>query len=259
MKRTLTIIVALLGGCFAALGQEFERMTFTAEDGTTLNYRSLDPSETAKGKKFPLVVFLHGAGERGSDNEKQLIHGSQMFLNPANREKYPAFVIFPQCPEDGFWAYRLRPASLNDLKAEDEMPAIFKAVKELIDSYVADPRVDRSRVYIIGLSMGAMGTYDMVARYPETFAAAVPICGYVQPERLSDIEGVSFRIFHGDADPVVSVNGSRNAYKALKEAGAKVEYIEFPGCGHGSWNPAFCRDDFMQWIFKQKKAGKYLK
>lgn len=259
MKKSLLIPILLIGSCLACLGQTYEKMTFTAEDGTELNYRLLRPDNEADGKKFPLVIFLHGAGERGSDNEKQLLHGSQMFLNPVNREKYPAYVLFPQCPENGFWAYNLRPGSLNDLKAEDEMPAIFKAVKEMIDSYIADPMVDRSRVYIIGLSMGAMGTFDMVVRHPELFAAAVPICGYVQPERLSGIEGVSFRIFHGDADPVVSVNGSRNAYKALKEAGVKVEYIEFPGCGHGSWNPAFCRDDFMQWLFKQKKSRKYLK
>ena len=115
------------------------------------------------------------------------------------------------------------------------------------------PEVDTQRVYIIGLSMGAMGTYDLVVRYPEIFAAAVPICGTVNPSRLSVAKDVKFRIFHGDADDVVPVKGSREAYKALKAAGADVEYIEFPGCNHGSWNPAFNYPGFMDWLFKQKR------
>ena len=111
----------------------------------------------------------------------------------------------------------------------------------------------------MGVARGGVATYDMVSRFPEIFAAAIPICGAVEPSRLAGIEGVSFRIFHGDADTVVPVRCSRDAYKALKEAGVKVEYIEFPGCTHGSWNPAFCRDDFMEWLFKQKKSRKYLR
>lgn len=259
MKRALIIITLLVCGCMAASGQEFERKVFKAEDGTELNYRLLTPEAGAKGEKFPLILFLHGAGERGSDNEKQLIWGSGMFLNPVNIEKYPAFVLFPQCPEDGFWAYNLRPRSFLELQEEEQMPQIFKAVKELVDLYADNPMVDKSRIYIMGLSMGAMGTFDMVARFPETFAAAIPICGHVQPERLKNIKGVNFRIFHGDADTTVPVECSRNAYKALKEAGVNVEYIEIPGCGHDSWNPAFRRDDFMEWLFKQKKSRKYMK
>ena len=262
MKR-IFIVLALLGSALTATAQDaaYEKKIYTAEDGTVLNYRLLTPDENAAGKKFPLVIFLHGAGERGSDNEKQLVHGSQMFLNPVNREKYPAYVLFPQCPEDAFWAYDIKTRKLgfDAMKEEPVMPAIFRAVKELIDTYMAYPEVDRTRIYIIGLSMGAMGTYDLVARFPEIFAAAVPICGFVDPQRLEDIEGVNFRIYHGDADPVVPVEGSRNAYRALKKAGAEVELYEFPGCGHISWNEAFSQPDFMEWLFGQKKARKYLK
>ncbi len=256
MKRAFLFISILFFTFFTSFAQEeFERKVFISSLGDELQYRLLAPQELKAKKKYPLVIFLHGSGERGSDNHKQLIHGSQMFLNPVNREKYPAFVLFPQCPRDGFWAYSRYPGS-DGLRAEKEMPPVFRAVKELIDSYLDNPLVDKSRVYIMGLSMGGMGTYDMVARYPEIFAAAIPICGAVQPGRMASAKYVKFRIFHGDADDTVPVEASRAVYRELKEVGASVEYIEFPGCGHNSWNPAFNQPDFMKWLFAQKKHRK---
>ena len=178
-----------------------------------------------------------------------------MFLNPVNREKYPAFVLIPQCPADTYWAYTSRPASFvpAERPVVQDISPIFKSLKELLDTYLALPQIDKNRIYIIGLSMGGMGTYDMAIRFPEVFAAAIPICGTVHPIRLANAKGVRFRIFHGDADNVVTVEGSRMAYKALKAAGADVEYIEFPGCGHDSWTPAFNYPGFMDWLFSQKK------
>ena len=178
-----------------------------------------------------------------------------MFLNPVNRMEYPAFVIAPQCPPDGYWAYNDRPESFDSDKMpkDQKISPVFASLKELIDSYLSRADVDTDRVYIMGLSMGAMGTFDMVCRFPDVFAAAIPICGTVNASRLAAAKNVKFRIFHGDADNVVPVDGSRNAYRALKAAGADVEYIEFPGCNHGSWNPAFNYPDFMKWLFSQHK------
>lgn len=238
---------------------QFEKKVLTTTSGYTLLYRALYPENynVSAKKKYPLVLFLHGAGERGTDNEKQLTHGSGMFLNPVNREKYPAIVLFPQCPPEFFWPVDNRPEGRFDNAKFPKNPPLSKslaAVKELLDKYIADERVDTRRIYIVGLSMGGMGTFDMVARFPDLFAAAVPICGGACPERLaSAAKKVKFRIFHGDADDTVPVNNSREIYTYLKNAGADVEYIEFPGCNHVSWNPAFNRPDFMEWLFKQKK------
>ncbi|MCP3895743.1 prolyl oligopeptidase family serine peptidase [Bacteroides sp.] len=255
MKKLLTLFALLLLTASVVAKQGNEKKVFVSPQGDSLQYRLLRPEGQKPGKKYPLVLFLHGAGERGSDNEKQLTHGGQMFLNPVNREKHPAFVLAPQCPESGYWAYHARPTSFvpAEMPLNEPITPIFKTLKELLDTYLALPEVDKKRVYIIGLSMGGMGTYDMAIRYPEVFAAAVPICGTVNPARLKQAKSVNFRIFHGDADNVVPVEGSREAYKALKQVGAKVEYIEFPGCNHGSWTPAFGTPDFMEWLFKQKK------
>lgn len=256
MKKLSLLFLLLISNINIIFAQDlYEKKVFVSQYGDSLNYRLLTPENQIKGKKYPLVLFLHGAGERGSDNQKQLTHGGQMFLNPVNREKYPAFVLFPQCPENAYWAYSVRPSSFTpeQMPQNEEMPITFQTVKEMLDGYLTNPAVDKSRIYIIGLSMGAMGTFDMVARFPDIFAAAIPICGTVNPQRLSAAKDVNFRIFHGDADNVVPVEGSREAYKALKATGASVEYIEFPGCNHGSWNPAFNYPDFMEWLFKQKK------
>lgn len=249
----------LFGFLFIALSlsaqDEYKRLSFVSSQGDSLHYRLLRPEAEVSGKKYPLVLFLHGAGERGNDNEKQLIHGGQMFLNPVNREEYPTFVLVPQCPSQRYWAYHERPLSLlpGEMPANQTISDMHRAVKELLDSYIRMPQVDKTRIYVIGLSMGGMATFDMACRFPETFAAAIPICGSVNPTRLTQAKGVHFRIFHGDADKVVPVECSRTAYKALKAAGANVEYIEFPGCNHDSWNPAFNYHGFMDWLFSKKK------
>ena len=255
MKRIFSIVCVLLSLLPLSAQETYQKEAFVSSRGDTLLYRLLRPAAVKAGEKYPLVLFLHGAGERGNDNEKQLGHGGQMWLNPVNREKYPSFVLVPQCPESGYWAYTERPESFvpAEMPLDNPISPVFRTLKDLLDTYLAMPQVDKNRVYIIGLSMGGMGTYDMVVRFPEIFAAAIPICGTVNPARLKAAKDVKFRIFHGDADNVVTTEGSREAYKALKAAGAEVEYIEFPGCSHGSWNPAFNEPDFMSWLFSQKK------
>ncbi|MCD8081053.1 MAG: dienelactone hydrolase family protein [Bacteroides sp.] len=252
MKRlTLIGLLIFLAGTIYAQG-EYEKKQFVSQ-GDTLNYRLLRPEPGQQ--QYPLVLFLHGGGERGSDNEKQLSHGSEMFRNPVNREKYPAYVLYPQCPEDGYWAYRNRPETFTPAEMPSGVPIspVMELVVGLLDEYLLRPDVDIDRVYVIGLSMGGMGTFDLACRYPELLAAAIPICGTVNPARLEAAKNVHFRIFHGDKDSTVPVSGSREAYKALKQIGADVEYIEFPGVNHDSWTPAFNYPDFMEWLFEKRR------
>ncbi|MDR1369122.1 MAG: prolyl oligopeptidase family serine peptidase [Dysgonamonadaceae bacterium] len=256
MKPFLPVILLLFFSLNLS-AQEYAAKEFISINKDTLKYRELLPENYAKEKKYPLVLFLHGAGERGSDNQSQLAHGSMMFTNPVNREKYPAIVLFPQCPKDLYWAFTKRPTAgfdANTFPADHPISRILQDVKGLLDQYIASGNVDVDRIYIMGLSMGGMGTFDLVCRFPDTFAAAIPICGGINPEWLQAPAGkVNFRIYHGDKDDTVPVENSRKAYKALKKYGAKVEYIEFAGCNHGSWDPAFNQPDFLSWLFAQKK------
>ena len=181
-----------------------------------------------------------------------------MFTNPQNRKDYPAFVLFPQCSLSNFWPFESQPASYDATTFPIDYPTStpIKLVKELIDSYLQMEEIDKDRIYILGISMGGMGTFDIACRYPETFAAAIPICGGVNVERLDNkVKNIYWRLFHGDADGVVPVNNSRQAYQKLTNIKADAEYIEVPGASHFVWDEVFKREDFLSWIFAQKRQS----
>lgn len=227
----------------------------------SLPYRILYPSKYDINKKYPVILFLHGAGERGSDNEKQLLHGARLFLDSANRVKFPAFVIFPQCPESSFWAKMKRELdsqadSLGNFKfiSNTSPNKPLELVTDLIDSFARTPQVDTTKIYIGGLSMGGMGTFEMLWRKLGFFAAAIPICGGGDRGKVS-VYARNFPIwvFHGDSDNVVPVSNSRLMVNALKQSGAAVKYTEYPGVGHDSWTNAFAEPGLLNWLFEQEK------
>lgn len=230
----------------------YSKEVFIDSNNNTMLYRLLAPSKVKADTKYPLVIFLHGSGERGSDNEKQLIHGGSVFSNPANSDKFPAFVIFPQCKEKA-WT--------NNIDASIFMPGspippeskTEKTLIDLVENVIDNYPIDSSRIYIIGISMGGIATYDLVCRYPELFTAAVPICGAINPDRLNTVQNVKFMIFHGEEDDKIPAICSREAYKTLSKSGAEVEYIEFSGIGHECWSSAFNYPEFLSWLFSQKK------
>lgn len=260
LKTTLTLLWLLV--TVFSLAQDnslYEKKEFI-RGHDTLRYRILYPPGYQAGKKYPLVVFLHGSGERGSDNEAQLLHGGTLFADSANRARYPAFVLFPQCAKNDFWA-RIerdpnRKDSLNGLyfPAEQPIGKSLGLVSQLLDSMVAAQKVNTKRIYIGGLSMGGMGTFELLWRKPRFFAAAIPICGGGNPSKVKEY-GRKFPVwvFHGDQDKAVWPAHSRLMVNALKAAGAKVKYTEYPGVGHNSWDNAFKEPDLLPWLFKQKK------
>jgi predicted peptidase len=232
---------------------EFEALQYKDADGATLLYRLLNPgSEAPKQKAHPLLVFLHGAGERGSDNKAQLTHGREMMLIAA--QKYGAFVLVPQCPSGEKWV------DVDWGKREHQMPEKpaqpMRLLAELIAKLQEQYTIDADRLYVMGLSMGGYGTWDMIQRHPEAFAAAVPICGGGDETQAQRIAKIPVWAFHGAKDAAVPVSRSRNMIKAIKAAGGEPKYTEYPDVDHFAWVPAFKDPEMLKWLFSQKRPAK---
>ncbi|MFN8258189.1 MAG: PHB depolymerase family esterase [Bacteroidales bacterium] len=230
----------------------FIKKEITLKEGT-LQYNLLQPSGYNSGeigaKKFPLVVFLHGAGERGADNEKQIIHIRELFTNPVNMSKYPAFVVAPQCPEGEKWTCLNWADSLHIMTDEPTRPMLL--TKELIDSLIKLYPVDTCRIYITGLSMGGYGVWDAICRYPGFFASAAPVCGGGDISKAGLLVNLPLWVFHGTDDKVVPVYNSQSMVKEIKKSGGKPRYSEYKNTGHNSWIKAYKEKDFLNWMFNQ--------
>ncbi len=235
----------------------YQKKEFAFAEGKVLSYRILYPENYDKTKKYPLLLFLHGAGERGNDNEKQLVHGAKLFITPESRKNFPAIIIIPQCPAESFWASTkidrtTQPYKIEfDYTAEPAWP--LAAANELVKKISKDEAVDKLKVYITGLSMGGMGTFESVYRYPELYAAAAPICGGGSTSSYDKrVTKTAFWVFHGAADPVVDVKLSREMVDKLKALKSEVKYSEYPGVGHNSWDNAFAEPDYLSWMLSHK-------
>lgn len=258
-KITALATVIVLAFCAAAQNYpSFEkRMLIRGND--TLRYRVQYPLHYNPAQKYPLVVFLHGAGERGNDNESQLVWGGALFADSANRLKYPAIVIFPQCARNDYWARVSRVSLVDSLgnfsfTSQEPIGKSLGLVTQMLDSLSTTGQVNSKKIYLAGLSMGGMGTFELLWRKPNFFAAAMPICGGGDPAKVKTYaKQFPVWVFHGDNDNVVPVGNSRLMVNSLKSAGARVQYTEYPGVGHDSWKNAFAEPDFLKWLFSKKK------
>jgi predicted peptidase len=230
----------------------FEAREFKGADGKVLKYRLLKPIDfDADAKeKYPLVLFLHGAGERGDDNERQLIWGGKELGDETLRRRYPAFVLVPQCPNDSMWAqirWKGDEAKSNDMS--EPLGLTLQAIESLQQEFP----IDENRLYGMGLSMGGFGTWDLLERKPGYLAAAIPICGGGDPKNVEAYKSTPIWVFHGEADEVIKPELSREMIAALKAAGGTPIYTEFPGVGHNSWSPTFENRQTWDWLFAQRK------
>jgi predicted peptidase len=244
MAKISIILVCMLVvvSAHAQPHEAFEKLTFTTLSDT-LPYRLLHPEKIEPDTLYPLILFLHGAGERGHDNEQNLKYITELFLLPENRKQYPGFVLVPQCKVNARW-------TPEDWYAKPNEP--INSVVELLDSLTITLPVDKNRVYVMGLSMGGYGTWYLITRYPEKFAAAIPICGGGDWNQAHVIRHIPTWVFHGKKDTVVLPEQSRKMVQALKKAGAKPRYTEYKKAGHDSWTPAFREPDLLNWLFSHR-------
>jgi predicted peptidase len=257
-KQALRVSALLLVVAGSANAQRVETgfLDRTISVGSqSYRYQVYVPADYATKAKWPVILFLHGAGERGTDGLRQTNVG----LGPAIRQdptRYPAIVVFPQAPLDSQWV---------GAPADMALAALNQTLAEL--------HVDRDRVYLTGLSMGGHGTWYLAYRHPELFAAIVPICGWVQDsprfagsvpvvprDSGAPIPALARRlakkpvwIFHGEMDAVVPVSGAREIAGALKALSAPAQYTEYLGLNHNSWDATYGSDEFARWLFAQER------
>lgn len=215
-----------------------QQVSATLEKKVTVDVRSdyllFLPKDYAKGRKrWPLILFLHGAGERGSDIESVRIHGVPKIL--ADQPDFPFIVVSPQCPADEWWSTTVLEALL------DEVEKLY--------------RVDKDRIYVTGLSMGGYGTWNLALASPDRFAAIAPICGGGKPALAKRLRRLPIWVFHGAKDEVVPISESQAMVEALKQCGGNVEFTVYPEANHDSWTETYNNPKLYQWFLSHRKGS----
>jgi predicted peptidase len=225
-----------------------ETSKFEAKTYQTMPYRLFIPANYDNAKKYPLVLWLHGGGARGNDNEKQITEGNTLgatiWTRAENQAENPAFVLAPQAPVGEWWAN-----NDSELRPSTQLQIVVELLAELQKQY----NLDANRLYVAGQSMGGYGTWSIIAEYPEMFAAAIPICGGGNVAKADKMTKTAIWAFHGEIDQAVKVEQSREMIEAIKKAGGNPKYTEYQGVGHNSWINAFAEPDIVSWVFAQRR------
>ncbi|CAN5124318.1 prolyl oligopeptidase family serine peptidase [soil metagenome] len=253
---SLFLLICSSFGGLAQSSDAFKKEIFVFEEDT-LRYRIMYPDDFNESRQYPVVLFMHGAGERGNDNEGQLLHGSSLFYE--NQKNFSGIVIFPQAPKTDFWAnieiitedgQRI----FNFLSTEAPTRSL-ELLMTLMDGIVASKFVDQNRIYVGGLSMGAMGTFEILSRRPKMFAAAFAICGGADPSIVKNYPAqFNIWLFHGEQDNVVSPEFSKIMAREINSAGGNAKLSLYPNDNHNSWDSAFAEPFLLPWLFSHSKA-----
>jgi predicted peptidase len=196
------------------------------------------------------VLLLHGSGGRGTDNKSKGIEAFVALSADKTQSEYPAFLLTPQVPSEKQWVntpWREGSYSISNIPVSKEL----ELAVQILDAVEKEFSIDPLRIYVTGQSIGGYGTWDILLRHPNRFAAAVPVCGAGDPAQAKSIAHIPIWVFHGDQDTIVPTKGSREMVEALKQADSKVKYTEYKGVGHNSWSLAWKEKDTISWLFKQ--------
>ena len=225
----------------------FLARSYHSPTGETMQYRLFVPPGYESSQKYPVVLWLHGAGGRGSDNLAQIsggnVAGSHVWTTPENQAKYHAFVLAPQVDLAKGWA---RPHA-------NTPPVSIRLALEILDTLEKEFSIDPGREYVVGQSMGGEGVWAALSGSPGRFAAGIALCGYGDAVMIPRVVRVPVWIFQGQADPVVPADLGREWVAELRKAGGTPKYTEYPGIGHAVWDVAFSEPDLLPWLFAQHR------
>ncbi|MBR5454091.1 MAG: prolyl oligopeptidase family serine peptidase [Clostridia bacterium] len=231
----------------------FQRLSFTASNGEELPYCLYVPENYSEEYAYPLFLYLHGAGVRGDDNGAQVSESIQDLFLPRNTPIYDSIAVFPLCDADSLWAntdWIVDTYSIDETEISRNMVAVVELLDYLIETY----SINTSRQYVTGISMGGYGTWDIIARFPDRFAAAAPICGGGDPTKGEALKDMPIWVAHDIEDYIVNVVASQSMVNAIREAGGeKLIYQETQGYGHSPWKLTYRDLAFQEWMFSQVK------
>jgi len=224
-----------------------------SESGLTMPYRLFVPSGYDPAKAYSLLLSLHGAGQRGQDNLGQLCAYVAGWMAPQVQDKHPCLILMPQCPDDQQWVDTPWESGSYSTAQVPISKALTLAM-EILEAVRKDYSIDPSRLYVIGASMGGYGTWDVIARFPDLFAAAVPVCGAGDPQMAAKLVHLPIWAFHGDNDLTVPVSGSMDMVRAIQQAGgSRVRITLYRGVGHAALNMAWREDVLVEWVFSRQR------
>ncbi|MBO0991690.1 alpha/beta hydrolase-fold protein [Bacillus sp. SD088] len=237
------------------IAEKFFRFTYKG-----MPYRLYVPENYRENQSYPLVLFLHGGGERGNDNESHILSsdGAVVWATAENQAKYSAFVLAPQSrnlPHGGFGITRNHHNQINLSRLFEPSDDLLMA-HEILQSIRGEFSIDPNRLYCTGLSQGGFGTYNLNILFPKLFAAMVPIAGGGDPEKANVLAKKPLWNFHAEDDEIIPVSYSREIIASIKRAGGNPRYTEYPaqlGYGHGSWVPTYASKKMVEWMFQQVK------
>jgi predicted peptidase len=246
----LSLSFYCLVGRAAGVDARTQPKEFTGADGQVLRYRWAEKG-SRDGAPVPLVVFLHGAGERGTDNAAQLRHGVRELLDWLDTREKGYRLIAAQVPKGKRWVEVDWSAPSHTLPAAPS--ETMGLLLEFLDRQLASGAVDCRRVYVTGISMGGYGTWDILCRRPGLFAAGLPICGGGDVAQAKTIARIPVWAFHGSADTAVPVCRSRAMMSALWKEGSNAHYREYPDAGHNVWTATYADKNVLGWFFRQRR------
>lgn len=254
----LFTLVALLLPCVQVQAQSqqtldrYQPHVYKSGD-TTLNYRLMKPANMKAGEKYPLLIFLHGAGERGGENKRQLKYLPEHLASDAMRKKFPCFVLAPQCQNGKQWV-EVPWGDKKSTPMAEKPGSMMAAAMAVLEQTIKEQPIDGSRIYLTGLSMGGYGSWELAMRRATLFAAVAPICGGGDERIAKTIAGIPIWAWHGDKDGAVPVERTREMIAALKAAGGKPRFTEVKGGGHNVWSPAYSdKGGVVAWLFEHNR------